>query len=365
MHETDLDLHPNEASDLCPLELPGLLEREGWDRAFVTVLDEAPAEGSLAVLAHEADAEPGEGWRALKVPAKPSRAKGKTGDAEACAAREGWIYLFGSQFGKKAGPLQASRSWAARVRAHDVEAALGGNGRAPLEVARLRFGLHRAVNDALADAQVELIERGPRTSAAYIDATIVKGAKGGKRWAGRVRSSDHPINVEAAEFRANGGLLLGLRYPVSADGQPLLVEIDDVETLFSEPDAVPRCSAVWILEGAGTPEQPVGVRALHTEGDDRFDVVVGDLDAAGKGATMLADHPEGGAAKSLHLRFTLPLVARGGSVQCEPVHDFGDVSRVEGIAAGPDGHAHYVVDHDGHVAVRTLLLDEAEPVKSG
>ena len=39
------------------------------------------------------------------------------------------------------------------------------------------------MNDALAEAQVELIERGPRTSAAYIDATIVKGAEEDKRWA--------------------------------------------------------------------------------------------------------------------------------------------------------------------------------------
>ncbi len=362
MHDTDLDLHPNEASDLCPLDLPGLLEREGWDRAFVTVLDEASAEGSLAVLAHTAGAEPGEDWVALKVPAKPATGGGKTGDAEACAAWDGWIYLVGSQFGKKAGPLQASRSWIARVRADDIEAAIDGNGKAPLEIARLRFGLHRAVNDALAEAQVELIERGPRTSAAYIDATIAKGAEGDKRWAGRVRSSDHPVNVEAAEFRANGALLLGLRYPVTVSGQPLLVEIDDVESLFSDPEAVPRCSSVWILEGSGTAEEPTGVRALHTEGDDRFEVVVGDLDAAGKGATVLADHPEGATAKSVHLRFALPLVARGGSVQCEAIHDFGDLRRVEGIAAGPDGHAHYVVDHDGHVALHTLLLDEAVPV---
>ena len=54
------------------------------------------------------------------------------------------MYALGSQFGSKAGPLNASRSWIARV----PEAALGG-GVAPLEIARLRFGLHRAVNDAL------------------------------------------------------------------------------------------------------------------------------------------------------------------------------------------------------------------------
>jgi hypothetical protein len=363
MHGEDLQLQPNEASDLCPLVLPELLRSKGWDRAYVTVLDETPAEGCIAVLAHAEGARPGDGWSAHRVPAKPSGAKGKTADAEACARRDGWIYVFGSQFGRKSGPLEPSRSWVARVREGELADALDGGRKAPLEVARLRFGLHRAVNDALADAQVELIERGPATSEAYIDGTIARGAKGGKRWAGRVRSSDHPVNVEAAEFRSNGDVLLGLRYPVTADGHPLLVELADIDRLFGEPEALPRCTAVWVLEDVGTPEAPAGVRALHTGGDDRFDVVVGDLDAAGKGATVLVDHPQGGAAESRHLRFKLPLVARGGSVATELVHGFGDLRRVEGVAVDGDGHALYVVDQDGQVAVRTLLLDQrASPV---
>ena len=151
--------------------------------------------------------------------------------------------------------------------------------------------------------------------------------------------------------------MLGLRYPVSAGGHPLLVEVDDVDALFADPAAVPSCSHVWELENAGDRDEPMGIRALHTEGDDVFDAVVGDLDAAGKGATILADHPAGGRAASRHVRFSLPPVAAGGAVQVDTVHEFGEIKRVEGIALAPDGHAHYVIDEEGHVALRTLLLD--------
>jgi hypothetical protein len=237
------------------------------------------------------------------------------------------------------------------------EAALGGDGAAPLEIARLRFGLHRAVNDALARSGIGLIERGPLTAERYIAATIARGEAKSKRWAGRVREDDQPINVEGMEFRASGRLLLGLRYPVSAEGHPLLVELDDVEALFAEPDAVPRCTRVWELIDVGDRDAPMGVRALHTRGDDRFDAIVGDLDAAGKGATILADHPEGGRAASRHISFALPLLAGGGAVRTETVHEFGAIKRVEGIALAPDGHAHYVIDEEGHVALRTLVFE--------
>ena len=104
MHETDLELDPNEASDLCRLEAPGLLEQRGWDRAFLTVLDEPPAEECLAVLGHERKAEPGEGWEALRVKCavdeggeedprrgglRPPRAAGSICSGHSTAARRG------------------------------------------------------------------------------------------------------------------------------------------------------------------------------------------------------------------------------------------------------------------------------------
>ncbi|HEY8585042.1 MAG TPA: hypothetical protein VIL49_18935 [Capillimicrobium sp.] len=355
MHETDLHLEPNEASDLCRV-LEGRAAEHGWDRALLTVLDEAAAEDALALLTHNAGTAIEHGWEAHRVSAEPTTAGGKTQDAEACASRDGVVYVLGSQFGSKDGPLQASRSWIARLTDDDLVAALTG-GRARLQIARLRFGLHRAVNDALAAAAVDLWPSGEATRRAYVDATIARGAEKGKRWAGRVAADDQPINVEALELRADGRGLLGLRYPVSADGHPLLVEVADLDALFDDPDAVPECGPVWVLEGVGSREAPAGLRGLDSRGDDRFDAIVGDLDASGKGATILADHAAGARAESAHVRFALPLAARGGAVRAERVHGFGDVRRVEGVAVDDEGHAHYVIDEEGRVGLRTLVAE--------
>ncbi|UJA20796.1 hypothetical protein HJD18_11640 [Thermoleophilia bacterium SCSIO 60948] len=361
MHEIDLQIEPNEASDLARVD-DQLLEGTDWDLALVTALDETPAEGSVALLVHEAGDATDSGWRAIRVELEPSSSAGRTEDAEACAIRDGWLYVIGSQFGKKSGPLEAKRSWVARAPIADVVAAARDGESATLEIARLRFSLHRAINDALAAAAVELIGLGPESREAYIDATIALGAAKEKRWAGTVRSSDHPINVEGAEFRQNGALLLGLRYPTSAEGDPLLVELDDVGRLFDEPEVPPACGRVWVLKGTGSAQLPRGVRGIEARGGDRFDAIVGNLDAADKGAVLLEDHPEGHDSASVHVSFSLPLTAGGGDVEVETVHEFDpSVKRIEGIAHGAGEHTFYVIDEDGRVGLRALavLSDDA------
>ena len=244
----------------------------------------------------------------------------------------------------------------ARVREDEMLDALANGGRARVDVGWLQFSLHRAVNDALAAASLDLVELGPRTRDAYIDATIRGGARDAKAWTGQVRSGGHPINVEGVSFRADGRMLLGLRYPVAAEGRPLLVELHHPEAVFSDPDAVPHCSAVWHLENVGGPQEPVGVRGLHTDGPDRFHAIVGDLDS--EGGIILGDRPESGRAESAHVRFSLPLAAAGGAVHCETVRRFEGIKRIEGVVTDDAGNAHYVIDQDGRVTLRTLLVDE-------
>ncbi|GAA0627935.1 hypothetical protein HPO96_36505 [Kribbella sandramycini] len=353
MHETDLHLEPNEASDLCRLFGPDELARRGWERAFVTVLDEATAENAIAVLAHAAGAAMDEGWTAVRVPADAGVHNGKTEDAEACAARGGYVYLVGSQFGKKRGPLAAKRSWIARVRESAIARALDDGTSAELDVVRLRFTLHRAINDALAGT--DLLPLGPLGRQVYVDATIAAGEQKAKSWSGTVLPTDHPINIEAAEFTAEGTLLLGIRYPVTATGHPILVELANVDDLFTDPNAVPRCTRVWTLTDIGTPAAPAGFRALDTRDGVHFDAIIGDLDAAGKSATVLADHPEGALADSEHIAFTL--TPTPAPLDTKSIHHFGDIRRVEGLAVDAQGHTHYVLDEEGHVALRTLVYE--------
>ena len=354
----DLSLAPNEASDLTPILDAAVLERHGWDRAFATVLDESPAENSVAVLVHHAGEPLDRGWQAHRVKAEPDTAARKTEDAEACTRHRGWLYVLGSQYGAKEGPLEASRSWIARLREDDLAASLEGGSRPAMQVVRLRFSLHRAVNDALARAaDVELLPLGPRTRESYVDATIAAGAKGEKRWAGRVTSADHPINVEAAEFRDDGRLVLGLRHPVTVEGDPILVEVDDVELLFKDPDREPRCRSIWVLRGIGVPGAPLGVRALHQTEFESFHAILGNLDAQSDDSVLIEDRPEAAVAESVHVSFRLPRRTGIGRVDVDVVQSFEGMTRIEGVAVA-DGRAHYVVDRDGAVELHTLVPDD-------
>jgi hypothetical protein len=299
------------------------------------------------VIGHDRGSGEEEGWTAVRAEGEAS-ADADTEDAEACSRWEGAVYVVGSQFGRKEGPLQPKRSFMARVGEDDLVRALDGE-QVPIELAPLEFGLHRAINDALARAGVDLLPLGAASRRAYIEGAASE----------RVRPSDHPVNVEAAEFRPDGRLLLGLRYPVTRHGQPILVELDEPAAVLADPSAVPGCSGVWVL-GVGSPERPMGLRALHREGSGRFHAIVGNLDSGGKSATVLEDHPEGADAESTHVRFTLPVQHAGGEVGCEVLHVFDGVRRVEGVALGPGSRAHYVIDHDGRVDLRTLVLGDDE-----
>lgn len=358
MEAADLSLAPNEASDLTPIFDAAVLERHGWDRAFATVLDESPAEDAVAILVHRAGVPLDRGWDAHRVKAKPNTAAGKTEDAEACTRHRGWLYLLGSQYGSKDGPLEASRSWIARLREDELAASLDGAGRPAIEVVRLRFGLHRAINDALARAaDVDLLPLGPRTRASYVDATIAAGAKGDKRWSGRVTSADQPVNVEAAEFRDDGRLVLGLRHPVTAEGDPILVEVDNVEMLFEDPEREPRCRSIWVLRGIGEPGTPLGVRALHQTEFESFHAILGNLDAQSAESVLIEDRPEAAVAESMHVSFRLPRRTGIGRVDVDVAQRFEGMTRIEGVAVA-DGRAHYVVDRDGAVELHTLLVSD-------
>jgi hypothetical protein len=84
------------------------------------VLDEGAVEASVAAIGHAAGADIREGWCIERLHAQASGGRVKTEDAEAIARHDGWVYVFGSQFGKKDGPLQPKRSFVARFREAEV-----------------------------------------------------------------------------------------------------------------------------------------------------------------------------------------------------------------------------------------------------
>ena len=361
LHRLELNLHPNEASGLLAVEDEALLEAHGWEFAFWAVLDEGEIEGCIAVIGHRRGAGIGEGWEIERLHAEPIGDAGKTEDAEAVARQGGWIYVFGSHFGSKDGPLQPKRGFVARFRETDVghstqDPAMG------MEISRDSFLLHRLINDALKSGGPDVIPLGPRSHEALISATIRRGEKENKRWAGLVREDDYPINVEGAAFRESDTLLLGLRFPVSSSGHPVLVELEGVERLFEPGDALPEVRGFWVVAAVGREGDIAGVRdlaILRTERGEELHLVTGNVDSRDKDSVLIQDYPGGHNTVSTHFRCTLPPDAHSGTLEAEFVREFPDLPRVEGIAITDGDRFFYVTDEDEgvHLRLTRLLAD--------
>ncbi len=329
----------NEASDLLPVRSPALLRAHGARRGFWTVLDEGPVEQCLALLLERADGT----WTAQHVTADAGAENGRTEDGEALAHHDGWVYVFGSHFGSKAGPLRPRRAFVARFREQDA-----ASGTLPVQVVRNRFRLHRAVNDALLKAPFTPLPPGDQVRSRFIGATVARGNARSKGWVERLVADDLPLNVEAVAFTPAGTALLGLRFPVTAEGDPILVELAGVPQMFAPSPIWPAALGAYVLTGVTPPGALAGFRAMAPAADGGYAAVIGSIDALGKGSVLLADHPAGGEVTSRHVRFRLP--GQGHRVAGELVADLAPFHHVEGLAE-LDGSRFYVTDEDHRVAL--------------
>ncbi|MFE9203774.1 hypothetical protein [Micromonospora sp. NPDC007230] len=330
----------NEASDLLPVRSPALLRAHGARRGFWTVLDEGPVERCLALLVERHDGE----WVAHHVAADAGRENGRTEDGEALAHHDGWVYVFGSHFGSKAGPLRPRRAFVARFREEDA-----AYGTLPVHVVRNQFRLHRAVNDALAAAPLTPLPPGDRVRHRFIVETLARGTARAKSWVCRLAADDVPLNVEAAAFTPAGTVLLGLRFPVTAEGEPILVELAGVPDMFGAQPGWPRAVGAYALSGVTPPGALTGFRAVTPTPDGGYAAVIGSIDALGKGSVLLDDHPHGGAVTSRHVRFRWD-VTPDARVAGKLVAELAPFHHVEGLAE-LDGRCYYVTDEDHRVAL--------------
>lgn len=354
LFQMDLSLHPNEASGLLTIEDGRLLDTHGWDVGFWAVLDEGEIGDCIAAIGHRRDAAQEEGWEIERLHARVTGDSGKTEDAEAITRdpTSGTVYILGSHFGSKDGPLQPKRGFVARFREADVSH-VTEDPAMDLEVARRSFALHRLVNDALKERGPDLIPLGDQTREALIDATIERGKKEKKKWAGLVREGDYPINIEGAAFRANGSLLLGLRFPTAADGRPVLVELGGIGRLFD--DGLPEILGFWTVDAVGGGGDMAGVRdlALRPTGDgEELHLVTGNVDSRDKGSVVIQDYPGGSETVATHFRCPLPPDAHSGELEGRFVREFPNLPRVEGLAVSEDDRAYYVTDEDEGVHLR-------------
>ncbi|SCG66819.1 hypothetical protein [Micromonospora coxensis] len=330
----------NEASDLLPVRSSAVLRAHRARRGFWTVLDEGPVERCLALLLELEDGE----WVAHHVPADAGPENGRTEDGEALAHHDGWVYVFGSHFGSKGGPLRPRRAFVARFREDDAALAT-----LPVRVVRNSFRVHRAVNDALAKAPFAPLTPGERVRSRFIVETRTRGTVRAKSWVSRLAEDDLPLNVEAAAFAPDGTVLLGLRFPVTAEGEPILVELSGVPEMFTG-GQWPRAGRAYALTGVTPPGALVGFRAVTPTPDGGYAAVVGSIDALGKGSVLLDDHPQGGEVTSRHVRFRWRPGADEHRIAGEVVADLAPFHHVEGLAEA-DGACFYVTDEDHRVAL--------------
>lgn len=345
--EVDLDLGANEISDLLCLHDEQVLGAHGWDIAFWGIRDEGPVDDAITAIGHRAGEPDDRGWEHVDLRVDVGPDAGKTDDSEALARHDRYVYVVGSHYGKKAGPLHPSRQWLARFHESRINGNLRGE-TIPVQVKRDRFALHRIVNDAL--AEMDLINSPREYVDAFVGEAQRRGLKKGKGWAKRLDvERDRPMNIEGAAFDEEGILLLGLRSPVTAGGCPIVIGLAGIPEYF-EGGREPTVLAAWWISGPGGKDAPVGIRAMRARGDGAYDAVVGSLDATDKGSLLLEHHPEGAHAKSRHVRFTLP--AGGGEAEAQTIRQEVDTHRIEGIARDTKGRTVVVLDEDHRVHLR-------------
>ena len=348
----EFDLGPNEASGLETFYNQQVLANHEWDVAFWAVLDDVDVQDAIGVIGHRWGAPLHRGWVAERLHATTPDGVGKTEDAEAVCHHQGWIYIFGSHFGKKGGPLQRKRQFVARFHDEGAVDAFGGDP-VELEVRRtgLHDGLHRVINDALADHDVDLLTPGPNVRAAFCDSADDTAEDM------RPREGDQPINVEGAEFLSDGTAFLGLRWPITADGRPLVVAVAGIPEWFRDGD-LPHVTAVHVVDAVGDGGRLAGVRDLALA-TGRMHVVTGNIDSRDKDSVLLEDHPDGAQTVNTHFSCPLPPTDRDTLVAAEVVRAFPDMPRIEGIAVEL-GHVFYVSDEDEGVDMRFTSLVVAE-----
>ncbi len=359
LQQLNMNLHPNEASGLLTVEDDALLEAHGWEFAFWVVMDEGRVEDCIGVIGHKNGADISDGWEIDRFRAAPTRGAKKTEDSESVARHDGWVYVFGSFFGSKSGPLEPKRGFVARFREDEVHHAFTDPA-VEIEVHRESFALHRLINDALAESGPDLVALGPESKAALIDETIKRGERKGKKWAGHVREGDYPLNFEGAAFRRDGSLLLGLRFPTTAEGRPILVEMEGVARLFE--GGTPSAAGFWSMDAIGKGGEMAGVRDLairKTADGEELHVVTGNVDSKKGGSVLVKDYPPGRDTIATHFRCLLPEGEHSGPLAAEFVRDFPGLPRVEGIAVTDDDRFFYVTDEDEgvHLRLTRLLAD--------
>lgn len=330
----DTSFDGNEASGLLEVENFKFMEEMDWTAAFWVVCGQGKVDDSIALVA---ETESGE--RVLVEPEIQVRdSSPETADSQALARFGNWVYVFGSHAGPVQEPLSLEHHFAARFDESDIRLD-NGTPAIEMEIGHRRFILHDALNEALRESRFDLIPRGAgeadvleRTAEQYPAAVD----------AGHLSSAmDRRLRIEGAAFLDDGSAVLGLRYPVTAGGDPIIAVVHHVEGFFTDPPITPQVERVVTLDIARSEEVPTGIRALDSAGGDVFHALVGNLTDEPR-SSILGDHPTARDASVRHVEFQIPPDDRQSS-RPQTIREFEDGQRVDGLAWSPVDKSYYAV----------------------
>ncbi len=310
-----------EASALLAVSSPSVLGELGVDAAWWTCHDEGDVGAMVSLVCMKADA-----WtvRAIDLDAVSAGSSdagssdAERTDAEALARIGDTVFVFGSSFTGKSGSFDERRAFVARF---SEAAAIEGS--ASAEVLDVGTVLVDQVSAALASADLL-----------------------------RADGDEVVINIEGAAF-VGLDLVLGLRWPVSADGQPMLVRLTNAVAVFSNPswsstmlgelDAVPV-----VVDVAATAKRPAGVRGMAVV-DGTIHLITGQTERE-----LAAKKVK--AAPALHVSVDGSLARkRTDSVE---IQSFEGFRKVEGLAPMTGGRWLYALDDEDAIVLVVGDVDD-------
>ncbi len=350
----------NEASSLLAVCSPDLLSQLNTSQAWWIAHDEAGLDSLVSVVYSErgtgrlAD----ESWQVTTLHLGDIDDNPILTDAEALAHSDGHVFVFGSSFIGPNGRQDKRRSFIARFAEHDVvcsqrlkdsDSAKGDSTKrrrkkdkrksatrlaAPVSVLDLDSHLTRAINATINAQGVQLLK--PHTRVARQMKKSIKAGAG-------LQPDMQPVNIEGACF-VRDDLILGLRWPVTLDGQPLVVRLAGARSVllsatWSAKDLTECLTVVFPVDAGGSPKRPVGVRGMSVdpgESGETIHLVTGPTDR-----DRAADKVR--AAPYQHLRTHLANT-KTGLLQTEQLQTFEGFRKVEAVA--PLSPTHTDPNHD-------------------
>ena len=118
----------------------------------------------------------------------------------------------------------------------------------------------------------------------------------------RLNDDYWPIDIEGAGFLKRGALLIGLRYPVTCEGYPLLMELESLDGYFDAMRISPGVAKVFRMQDTGDIAHLTDTCSLRFHGDT-LHIITGGIDNRPGVSLLFQQHPEGGGADCGHYAY--------------------------------------------------------------